>query len=77
MAQTIAHIKQQPGNRRPKFKVGDKVQLIFMSHPVEGRVVEDRGTIGIGGNRLYRVETQTDSITRILELPAEELTPVQ
>ncbi len=56
-----------------KLKVGDRIQFTFMSNPVKGRIVEDRGTIGVGGVRLYRVVGNQGSVTRVLELPAESL----
>ena len=42
-------------NARPVFRVGDRVRFTFGVTPVEGKVVEDRGAIGVGGRRLYRV----------------------
>jgi hypothetical protein len=58
---------------KPKFRVGDHIQFIFMSSPVRGRVVEDRGAIGIAGSHLYRVVGNAGGVTRVLELPAEQL----
>lgn len=57
----------------PKFKVGDRIQFFFMSSPMIGQIVEDRGAIGIGGEHLYRVVGKAGSVTRTLELPAERL----
>ena len=56
-----------------KLKVGDRILFMFMSNPVKGRIVEDRGAIGVGGVRLYRVVGNQGSVTRVLELPAERL----
>ncbi len=58
---------------KPKFKVGDLVLFNYILTPVRGKIVEDRGNIGIGGRRLYRVVGKTGSVVRVLELPDEEL----
>ena len=76
MLQVKQALKQSPRKRKPVFKVGDDVEFYFMSKPVQARIVEDRGPIGIGGSRLYRVEAHTGSVTRTLELPSEELKKV-
>jgi hypothetical protein len=42
---------------------------------IRGRIVEDRGEIGVNGRRLVRVEipiSGTDEV-RVFEVPAEEL----
>jgi hypothetical protein len=64
------------GHGKRVFKVGDQVQFIYMSRPIIGQVVEDRGRIGIGGRHLYRVVGKAGSVTRDLELQAEELEKV-
>jgi len=76
MLQTKHGLKQRSRRGKPMFKVGDDVEILFMSRPVRARIVEDRGPIGIGGGRLYRVEAHTGSVTRTLELPSEELKKV-
>lgn len=55
---------------------GDRVRFLWGVTPVEGVVVEDRGNLGVGGRRLYRVRLQVDAITEAIEtsLPADELT---
>jgi hypothetical protein len=60
------------------FAEGDRVRLLWGVTPVEGIVVEDRGNLGVGGRRLYRVRIQVDDITDPIEStwPAEELTLV-
>jgi hypothetical protein len=65
------------GDPKHKFKVGDLVQLTFMSETVRGRVVEDRGTIGVGGRRLYRIVIRAGNVNRVMELPADRLVAVQ
>jgi hypothetical protein len=60
------------------FREGDRVRLLWGVTPVEGIVIEDRGNLGVGGRRLYRVWVQLDDITEPMETeePAEDLTLV-
>lgn len=73
MAQTKLAPIGRRNRREPKFKIGDRVQFTYMSSPVNGRIVEDRGSIGVEGRRLYRVVGKAGNVTRVLELPAEAL----
>jgi hypothetical protein len=58
------------------FAEGDRVRLLWGVTPVDGVIVEDRGNLGVGGKRLYRVRVQLDDITEPIEtsLPADDLT---
>ena len=57
------------------FKVGDRVRFKLGGHQVVGRVVEDRGFIGVDGRQLVRVEVEVDpTYLREFELPAALLT---
>jgi hypothetical protein len=61
------------------FREGDRVRLLWGLTPVEGIIIEDRGNLGVGGRRLYRVQVQLDdNITEPMEStrPAEDLTLV-
>jgi hypothetical protein len=60
------------------FGEGDRVRLLWGVTPVEGIVIEDRGNLGIGGRRIYRVRVQLDDITEPMETeePVEDLTLV-
>jgi hypothetical protein len=61
------------------FREGDRVRLLWGFTPVEGIIIEDRGNLGVGGRRLYRVQVQLDdNITDPMEStrPAEDLTLV-
>jgi hypothetical protein len=59
------------------FKVGDRVRFKLGAHRVVGRIVEDRGFIGVGGRQLVRVEVEVDpTCLREFELPAALLTAV-
>lgn len=44
---------------------------------VTGKVVEDRGHIGVGGRRLVRVRVELDAEPMFIELPDEALTVVK
>lgn len=58
-----------------RLKIGDRVRFRLGAHLVVGRVVEDLGKIGVGGQQLVRVEVALDSTyLREFELQAEELT---
>ena len=42
------------------FHVGDRVKFPLVTQTVRGVIVEDRGPLGVGGRRLYRVEVPLD-----------------
>ena len=57
------------------FRVGDRVRFKLGAHQVVGRVIEDRGFIGVDGRQLVRVEVEVDpTYLREFELPAVLLT---
>lgn len=57
------------------FKVGDRVRFKLGAHHVVGKVVEDRGFIGVDGRQLVRIEVEVDpTYLREFELPAALLT---
>jgi hypothetical protein len=60
------------------FRDGDRVRLLWGVTPVEGIVIEDRGNLGVGGKRIYRVRVRLDDITEPMESewPVDELTLV-
>jgi len=60
------------------FAEGVRVLVLWGTTPVEGIVIEDRGNLGVGGKRLYRVRIQVDDVSDPIESnwPAEELTLV-
>jgi hypothetical protein len=43
-----------------KFTVGQKVKFRFGTDIVDGVVEEDRGPLGVGGRRLYRIAFQLE-----------------
>jgi hypothetical protein len=60
-----------------KFKVGDRVVLHRGARDVEGVVVEDRGPLGIDGERIYGVHFEfLPGEMRYTERDEGELTPV-
>ncbi len=64
------------GESPPKFKVGDRVVFRRGNREVEGVVVEDRGPLGIGGQRIYGLHYEfLPGETRYTEMPEEDLTP--
>lgn len=60
-------------HRAGGVRVGDLVKVAFGAHPASGRVVEDRGKIGVKGRQLYRVVIMMNNEPMSLELPADEI----
>ena len=42
------------------FREGDRVRFLWGLTPVEGVIIEDRGNLGAGGRRMYRIEARLD-----------------
>jgi hypothetical protein len=63
------------GNPERRFHVGDSVRFLFGVSKVDGTVVEDRGPLGVGGRRLYRIRFQfaADEEPMHIELPAADI----
>jgi len=57
------------------FQEGDRVSFLYGSVRAEGIIIEDRGNLGVGGRRLYRVKVSgsPDSEDWEIELPASAL----
>jgi hypothetical protein len=56
------------------FKVGDRVSFETLGRRREGVVVEDRGYVGIKGERVYAVRVREDEWNEIVtEFPVGEL----
>jgi hypothetical protein len=45
----------------PLFKVGDRVRVLYGFRGAVGEVVEDRGKLGVGGERIYAVHMKMDA----------------
>jgi hypothetical protein len=59
---------------KPLFKVGSKVWILRGTRPVHAEIIEDRGRLGVGGRRLYRIRIPvTDDETIAFELPEEDI----
>jgi hypothetical protein len=60
------------------FAEGDRVLVPWNPGRIEGVVIEDRGNLGVGGKRLYRVRIQVDDVSDPYESTwhAEDLTLV-
>jgi hypothetical protein len=54
-------------------KVGDRVSFLHGTSEVSGRIVEDRGLIGVGGRRLLRVSVQLDPVLEPVEFEIPEV----
>ena len=39
----------------PRFRVGDWVSLLYGLRKVRAQIIEDRGPLGVGGRRIYRL----------------------
>lgn len=61
----------------PRYRVGDRVQFPYTRYIARGVITEDRGGLGIDGERLYGVRFVLDprEDPRYLELSEEEMQP--
>src|SRR5438552_8092031 len=77
MAKKSKRNKWDGGGSPPKFKVGDRVVMHRGNREVEAVVVEDRGPLGIDGERIYGLHYEfLPGETRYTERDEHELTPV-
>ena len=71
----MAKSKRNAKEPLPEYKVGDCVSFPFGSGWVTGKVVEDRGCLGIGGRRLYGIKFEINPGEQAyVEAAADELT---
>jgi hypothetical protein len=58
-----------------RFRVGDRIRFEFAGHLELGEVIEDRGGIGVGGERLLRVRVgvATTDATMEFEIRAADV----
>lgn len=62
----------------PAIRVGDRVRIRLASRHFLGRVMDDRGPIGVGGRRLYLIAFEIEKDTPFeAELPAEDIEVVE
>ena len=58
----------------PRFRVGDRVRILYFFNGFIGEVVEDRGNLGVGGERIYGVHLKVDQWNDITtEFPESSL----
>ena len=61
----------------PHYRRGDQVSFLYGFGNVVGIVTEDRGAIGVGGRRLYRIEfVRNPDDLAVIEMPEEEISLV-
>ena len=71
----MAKSKRNRKANRPLFNKGDVVSFLFGSGSATGRIVEDRGCLGVGGRRLYGINFEINpGEQRYIEMPEAELT---
>lgn len=58
---------QKPPYEKPVFRVGDRVYVGGSESLVEATVIEDRGQLGVGGRRLYRIRYDPDEFGNAFE----------
>ena len=62
----------------PQFQVGDWVSFPYGSRRVSAQVIEDRGPLGVGRRRLYRVRVGDESGESVaFEVPETDLSRVE
>ena len=63
-----------PKTTEKRFRVGQSVWLLMGHSPVKAEVLEDRGPLGVGGRRLYRIKVEVaPGVSRSFELPGDDL----
>ncbi len=67
------------GTKKGVSLVGDAVSFDYGGLTIVGRVVEDRGLIGVGGRRLLRVRVDVDAGAGpiFIELPQTALSVIK
>jgi hypothetical protein len=75
MAKSLRSRKFPP----PRFRVGDRVRPLYIWEGTIGEVVEDRGNLGVGGERIYTVhlviDPWSDEVTTEFPESSLELAP--
>lgn len=68
----------KPSRSGRRFKVGDRVRFRRAVSEMTGTIIEDRGNLGGGGERVYRIEFWIDpeypENRSLIELPVSEIT---
>lgn len=59
---------------KKKFRVGEQIKFRFCKKYITGTIIEDRGKIGVGGRRLWRIEFNlSNQKPSHIELPEIEI----
>jgi len=65
--------KKQNAEQTTLPHIGDRVAFRWGLETLEGIIVEDRGNLGVGGARMFRIEAELEPAHKItLELPTYE-----
>jgi hypothetical protein len=59
-------------SRKKTLRVGAQVSLRFGRRSVRGTLIEDRGLLGVGGRRLWRVRLQMSDVAEPIEIEVPE-----
>lgn len=59
-------------SRKKTLRVGTRVSLRFGRRSVRGTIIEDRGPLGVGGRRLWRVRLQMSDVSEPIEVEVPE-----
>lgn len=54
------------------LRVGSRVSLRFGLRSVRGTIIEDRGPLGVGGRRLWRVRLEISDVAEPIEIEVPE-----
>jgi hypothetical protein len=68
-----AQLKFKPG----RFRVGDRVRLVNGFQGAVAEIIEDLGSLGVGGRRLYTIRLMAEGVEdMIVDWPEAELEPL-
>ena len=66
----------EPTGPPPRYRIGDKVKFMYGQIPVVGEITEDRGLLGVKGERVYGLRyALPESDPTYGEVPEGELEP--
>ena len=72
------HSANRTTHSKPQFQIGDRVRFRRAVSEMTGTIIEDRGNLGGGGERVYRIEFWIDpeypENRSLIELPVSEIT---
>jgi len=67
-------LTQNPRQSPGRFRVGDRVRMLYQFPGVVAEIIEDRGNIGRGGRRFYTIRFQPDQWNEVtVDYPEAEL----